>query len=295
MTLRYLTAGESHGPGAGGHRRGIPGRPASSTSRRWTATCAAARRATGGADARRSRPTRPSSWPGLRGGVTTGAPIALVIWNKDHENWKELVSPYARGGRKFTQVRPGPRRPGRRAQVRPRRRPRRAGAGQRPLHRDDRGAGRAWRARCSAASGSRSPPGWWPSARARRRSTSRPRPSSSAAIEASDLHVERRGAGRGVARPHRRREGRGVAPSAAPSRSTPPASPSAWAATSTRTGGSTPGWPRPCAGSRPSAGSRWATGSRWAARATSSTTPSTTMRSAASGERPTAPAVSRAG
>ena len=36
-----------------------------------------------------------------------GAPIALVVWNKDHENWKELVSPTARGGRKFTQVRPG--------------------------------------------------------------------------------------------------------------------------------------------------------------------------------------------
>jgi chorismate synthase len=44
---------------------------------------------------------------GLRGGETLGAPIALVVWNKDHENWKELVSPYARGGRKFTQVRPG--------------------------------------------------------------------------------------------------------------------------------------------------------------------------------------------
>ena len=44
---------------------------------------------------------------GLRGGVTLGSPIALVVWNKDHENWKELVSPYARGGKKFTQVRPG--------------------------------------------------------------------------------------------------------------------------------------------------------------------------------------------
>jgi len=29
------------------------------------------------------------------------------VWNKDHESWKDLVSPYARGGRKFTQVRPG--------------------------------------------------------------------------------------------------------------------------------------------------------------------------------------------
>ncbi|HET8732875.1 MAG TPA: chorismate synthase [Anaeromyxobacteraceae bacterium] len=44
---------------------------------------------------------------GLRGATTTGAPIALVVWNKDHENWKELVSPTHRGGKKFTQVRPG--------------------------------------------------------------------------------------------------------------------------------------------------------------------------------------------
>jgi chorismate synthase len=44
---------------------------------------------------------------GLRGGLTTGAPIALVVWNRDHENWKELVSPLKRGGKKFTQVRPG--------------------------------------------------------------------------------------------------------------------------------------------------------------------------------------------
>jgi chorismate synthase len=39
--------------------------------------------------------------------VTTGAPIALVVWNKDHENWKDNVSPYARGGPKITRVRPG--------------------------------------------------------------------------------------------------------------------------------------------------------------------------------------------
>jgi chorismate synthase len=44
---------------------------------------------------------------GLRGGVTLGAPIALVVWNRDHEYWKDLVSPTARGGKRFTQVRPG--------------------------------------------------------------------------------------------------------------------------------------------------------------------------------------------
>jgi chorismate synthase len=44
---------------------------------------------------------------GIRGGVTLGTPIALVVWNRDHENWKDLMSPAARGGPRFTRPRPG--------------------------------------------------------------------------------------------------------------------------------------------------------------------------------------------
>ena len=39
--------------------------------------------------------------------MTLGTPIALVIWNKDHENWKDLMSPTSRGGPRFTRPRPG--------------------------------------------------------------------------------------------------------------------------------------------------------------------------------------------
>lgn len=106
MTLRYLTAGESHGPGLCAIAEGFPaGVPVDFTQ----VDADLARRQKGYGRGGRMKIERDTAQflAGIRGGVTTGAPIALVIWNKDHENWKALVSPTARGGRKFTQVRPG--------------------------------------------------------------------------------------------------------------------------------------------------------------------------------------------
>ncbi len=106
MTLRYLTAGESHGPGLVAIAEGFP----AGLQIDFQAVDRDLRRRQGGygRGGRQKIETDAAQFlAGLRGAVTTGAPIAFVIWNKDHENWKELVSPYARGGRKFTQVRPG--------------------------------------------------------------------------------------------------------------------------------------------------------------------------------------------
>ena len=106
MTLRYLTAGESHGPGLVAIAEGFP----AGLQVDFQAVDRDLRRRQGGygRGGRQKIETDAAQFlAGLRGAVTTGAPIAFVIWNKDHENWKELVSPYARGGRKFTQVRPG--------------------------------------------------------------------------------------------------------------------------------------------------------------------------------------------
>ena len=106
MTLRYLTAGESHGPGLCAIAVGFPaGVPVDFAG----VDAELGRRQKGYGRGGRMKIERVTAQflAGLRGGVTTGAPIALVIWNKDHENWKELVSPTARGGKKFTQVRPG--------------------------------------------------------------------------------------------------------------------------------------------------------------------------------------------
>ncbi len=106
MTLRYLTAGESHGPGLVAIAEGFPAGLAVDFE---AVNGDLRRRQKGyGRGGRQKIETDAAQFlAGLRGAVTTGAPIAFVVWNKDHENWKELVSPYARGGRKFTQVRPG--------------------------------------------------------------------------------------------------------------------------------------------------------------------------------------------
>ncbi len=106
MTLRYLTAGESHGPALVAIAEGFPaglridfGEVDRDLARR--------QKGYGRGGRQKIEKDEAKFLAGLRGGVTLGAPIALVVWNKDHESWKELVSPYARGGRKLTQVRPG--------------------------------------------------------------------------------------------------------------------------------------------------------------------------------------------
>ncbi|HET6413519.1 MAG TPA: chorismate synthase [Anaeromyxobacter sp.] len=106
MTLRYLTAGESHGPALVAIAEGFP---AGLTVDFEAVDRDLKRRQKGyGRGGRQKIEADAAQFlSGLRGGVTTGAPIAFLVWNKDHENWKELVSPYARGGKKFTQVRPG--------------------------------------------------------------------------------------------------------------------------------------------------------------------------------------------
>jgi chorismate synthase len=106
MTLRYLTAGESHGPALVAIAEGFP---AGLSIDFAEVNHDLARRQKGYGRGGRMKIEKDEAQflAGLRGGTTLGAPIALVVWNKDHENWKELVSPTARGGRKFTQVRPG--------------------------------------------------------------------------------------------------------------------------------------------------------------------------------------------
>jgi chorismate synthase len=106
MTLRYLTAGESHGPGLSAIAEGFP---AGLTLDLDRVNLDLRRRQKGyGRGGRQKIETDEAQFlSGIRGGVTLGSPIAFVIWNKDHENWKDLVSPTARGGKKFTQVRPG--------------------------------------------------------------------------------------------------------------------------------------------------------------------------------------------
>ncbi len=106
MSLRYLTAGESHGPALCAIAEGVP---AGLTVDFERVNLDLRRRQKGYGRGGRQKIERDEAQflSGLRGGLTLGSPIALVIWNKDHENWKDLVSPTARGGPRFTRPRPG--------------------------------------------------------------------------------------------------------------------------------------------------------------------------------------------
>jgi chorismate synthase len=90
--LRFLTAGESHGPALTVVVEGLPaGLPVARA-----ALDAALRRRQGGYG-RGGRMQIESDaveiLSGLRHGRTLGSPVSLVIRNKDHENWRDVMSP----------------------------------------------------------------------------------------------------------------------------------------------------------------------------------------------------------
>jgi chorismate synthase len=100
MPLRYLTSGESHGPALTAILEGMPaGLPldedliAVDLARRQTGT--------GAGDRMAIERDRAQILAGVMEGVTTGAPIALQIVNRDHANWKGKAVPA------YTTPRPG--------------------------------------------------------------------------------------------------------------------------------------------------------------------------------------------
>jgi len=100
MPLRYLTAGESHGPALTAILEGLPaGLPltedliAADLARRQTGSGAGERMAI--------EKDRAQILAGVMEGVTTGAPLALLLANRDHSNWKGKAVPA------YTTPRPG--------------------------------------------------------------------------------------------------------------------------------------------------------------------------------------------
>ena len=92
MTLRYLTAGESHGPALVGILEGLPaGVPYDGES----LAAELARRRTGhGRSPRMSfEEDRFDILAGVRHGFTLGSPIGLVIANTEWPKWTEVMSP----------------------------------------------------------------------------------------------------------------------------------------------------------------------------------------------------------
>ncbi len=111
--LRFLTAGESHGQALVAILEGVP----AGLAMDFDAVTAQLRRRQGGYGRGRRmaiESDRAEALSGIRHGVTTGAPIALLIPNKDWENWQrtmhvEPVQPAdASGTERPAVTRPGP-------------------------------------------------------------------------------------------------------------------------------------------------------------------------------------------
>src|ERR1700674_5412991 len=88
--LRFLTAGESHGQALVAILEGMP---AGLSIDFDAVTADLRRRQTGYGRGRRMaiESDRAQALSGVRHGVTTGAPIALLIPNKDWENWQQTM------------------------------------------------------------------------------------------------------------------------------------------------------------------------------------------------------------
>ncbi len=106
--FRFLTAGESHGRGM---LATIEGVPAGLTLTEDDIASDLKRRQVGHGRSQRMRleQDRAEVLSGVRYGVTIGSPIALLIWNRDWENWVEVMSVSAsdRPAAPLTQPRPG--------------------------------------------------------------------------------------------------------------------------------------------------------------------------------------------
>jgi len=113
VTFRFTTAGESHGRGLVGILEGIPAGLPVPTER---INAELKRRMGGyGRGARMKIEADQIEWlAGVRAGETLGSPIAMLVWNRDWEHWRDVMAPEADapgGGaerrRQVTRPRPG--------------------------------------------------------------------------------------------------------------------------------------------------------------------------------------------
>jgi chorismate synthase len=92
-TLRYTSAGESHGPGLVAVVEGLPAGLA--VDREQLDRDLARRQLGHGRGGRMKIETdRATVWGGLRHGRTLGSPVALLVENRDHANWTDRMSPW---------------------------------------------------------------------------------------------------------------------------------------------------------------------------------------------------------
>ena len=104
--FRYLTAGESHGPALVGILDGLPAHLVLDVDA-INATLRARQGGYGRGGRMKIETDEVEFLAGLRGGVTLGSPLAVVVRNKDFDNVRDLMDPLTGGGKPLTNPRPG--------------------------------------------------------------------------------------------------------------------------------------------------------------------------------------------
>lgn len=92
MTLRLLTAGESHGPGLTGILEGLPAGLALPLDR-IDAELTRRQQGVGRGARMQIEQDRITCTGGVRHGITLGSPVCLWLPNRDFENWQERMQP----------------------------------------------------------------------------------------------------------------------------------------------------------------------------------------------------------
>jgi len=92
-TLRFTTAGESHGPGLVAVVEGLPA-GLEITPEDIDRDLARRQLGHGRGGRMKIESDRAQVWAGIRHGRTLGSPVALLVENRDHENWAERMNPW---------------------------------------------------------------------------------------------------------------------------------------------------------------------------------------------------------
>jgi chorismate synthase len=92
-SLKFTTAGESHGPGLVAVVEGLPA-GLEITPDDIDRDLARRQLGHGRGGRMKIESDRAQVWAGIRHGRTLGSPVALLIENRDHENWSERMNPW---------------------------------------------------------------------------------------------------------------------------------------------------------------------------------------------------------